>query len=145
MIYQLACKHIFQTSAANALPKTREDCPVHLTAAVPVIAVECREWHMKCQNCRYGRWCGQSPDLAMQLAREHTRKHAMHVARVDFMRYEPTYKRFRQAFPGRKVRPVIITEDTRTVMKGIDRRYNMPRPTLPFASSVAASGDDPPF
>src|SRR5271163_1231922 len=58
----LQCGHIVST---RDYPEWG-DCPF-CHCLVKVAAYECREWHVKCYQCRYGRWFGQDETSARRV------------------------------------------------------------------------------
>jgi hypothetical protein len=70
----LQCGH---TLVADGYPQ-RLACP-HCDAFRKVIAVECREWHIKCNACRYGRWFGQDIYAARFAASNHKHRGQMDI------------------------------------------------------------------
>jgi len=104
MIYQLACTHIqLKFAASPFLPEWGrypcEKCDLwnRLTN------VECREYYIKCNNCRYARWLGSSRDTALARISEHEFKHPAHLMQIDF-KVAPEYKaRARDKYAGHRV------------------------------------------
>jgi hypothetical protein len=63
-------------------------------------AFETREWHAKCQVCRYGRWFGQDKDSA-------NKAHPQHFCAVHFMANPKKKDAVRKVY-GRRVRIIIV-------------------------------------
>lgn len=90
-------------------------------------AFETREWHVKCQQCRYGRWFGQDVVSAK-------RAHSQHRTQVNFMSRQDKRDKVREIY-GRKVR--ILIPDLVVASKWPERR------TVIIA--VQTETDTPPF
>jgi hypothetical protein len=105
VIYQLKCSHIGK-DASGAWPDEKMLCGV-CKYALPVIAVECREWHVKCANrCSFGRWYGQDHTSALTAVNRH-----IHPCTIDYAVPQRTSKTFRQVFGNRRVRKYILELD----------------------------------
>ena len=102
--FLLACTH---TGDARSLADMREimTCPVCDTRR-KLLAIESREWHVSCEDCTFGRWCGSSEDLASSVAVRHRMGHRVHV---DWTRHPDTVKQIKEIF-GRTVRNVIVSD-----------------------------------
>lgn len=91
MQFMLQCGHVVLTM----LYPESIMCP-HCECVRKVVAVECRQWHAKCLECRWGRWFGQDENSA-RLAHRH------HDVDVSFQIYEPDRKLIRSYY-GNSVR-----------------------------------------
>jgi hypothetical protein len=69
-----------------------------------VMAIETREYHVKCQDCRYGKWTGQDVTYARLLRSEHRQDH--HVV-MDYAVPEPVKRQWRILY-GTQRRPKMI-------------------------------------
>lgn len=58
-------------------------CETHSAAPEKV---NTHEWRVRCADCRYGRWCGQSEDEARRLERQHHERHPTHFPAVAYDR-----------------------------------------------------------
>lgn len=75
----LACRHTLTVRSVADIVGAYLDCGECGGTQRKLLAVECREWHLHCDDCRYGKWCGQSKDEAEYYARHHNRSHTTHV------------------------------------------------------------------
>jgi hypothetical protein len=78
-----------------------------------VTFVECREYHVHCGSCSFGRWCGQDQDRARILFNRHR-----HICMLDYAIPDATMRAFRVRFPGRKTKPYIVASRIRGVRRG---------------------------
>lgn len=103
--YLLACKHTGHTEIESL--NLSMVCPVcHVYRKL--LAVECREWHVHCDNCRYGKWHGQSETEARNNQNRHARN-TSHNIHCDYQVYQNSKDRIQKLF-GRKVRKYIENE-----------------------------------
>lgn len=105
MITELACCHVY---LIEGWPLDSVTCP-RCYRLRPVVAIECREWKVTCYGCRYGKWCGQSQGLALDLVSAHVRKHA-HQVTADYLMHPDSLKKLKQTYKG--VKPRIIGDRT---------------------------------
>jgi hypothetical protein len=61
-----------------------------------LFAIECREWKVSCNTCRYARWCGQSKDNANILSNRHK-----HYCTVDYVTNDDNRNRLKAVYPPR--------------------------------------------
>jgi hypothetical protein len=113
MQYLLACGH--QQFSAG-WPSDTMRCDDHHHHIQRVVAIECREWHVKCDVCKFGRWFGQDKAMANVMANKHK-----HPCRVGFDLYEPYRYRVRREY-GRRVKIFIVQPNA---FNGA-RRYDQP-------------------
>lgn len=73
-------------------------CP-DCSLSVKPQAFETREWHAKCNTCRYGRWFGQDKAAAQ-------RAHKQHFCSIHYAAYPAKKEKVREIY-GRKVRILI--------------------------------------
>lgn len=102
MKFVLSCRH-----TGNAI-KPLEELALHMVCPVcgtlrKLLAVESREYHVKCDSCRFGRWCGQDERRAKMLAANHIQGHDMHI---DYQ-VTPRNRRLIDDMFGRKVKRII--------------------------------------
>lgn len=81
-------------------------CPVcHVSRKL--VAVETREYHAHCDNCKFGKWTGQSEEYAQETANKHYRhvggNHRIHV---DYAYQSDSYQTIHKTF-GRRVKKYI--------------------------------------
>jgi hypothetical protein len=50
-----------------------------------IVAIETREWHVKCQNCPAGKWTGQDETAAYRFKAAHARRTSHPQIVVDYM------------------------------------------------------------
>ena len=95
LIVKLACGHVLPPEQVTEWPAPGAVayCTEHQRKML-VAAIETREYHVTCNACRYGRWCGQSINTAKLLASRHELAHPFHIITVDFMRHPDTYEAF---------------------------------------------------
>ena len=105
----LQCGHIVST---RDYPEWG-DCPF-CHCLVKVAAYECREWHVKCYQCRYGRWFGQDETSARRMHSKHSQ------VSVDYM-VHPAKKKAVRTLYGRRVRLVIPR--TITARARVERKH----------------------
>jgi hypothetical protein len=122
----LQCGHVI-TVPENEWPEWG-DCP-HCGFSVRVEAFECREWHVKCMDCRYGRWFGQDQDSAKR-----AHKNNDHRVQYAYMVLPAKREAVRNLY-GRKVR--VLIPDIPTVKKYSDVRR--------VILQVSRDTDIPPF
>jgi hypothetical protein len=130
---QLSCSHV---GVMHEWPRLdiRYLCEEHGTPQT-VSAVECREWKVSCDHCRYARWYGDSKPLADQAANAHYNRRPGHNVHVDYLREPETYSMFREMY-GR----------TRAIMPWI--RWTVPVSVTSIineAPKPSPENDKPPF
>lgn len=113
MRYQLKCGHIGESSQGFADISMAMLCPVDGPSCYglwPLVAVECREWKITCQTCRYARWTGQSQGMALDLQRKHLHQaHTMHhVTTVDLLTHPDKQKVLRSVFASNRIKTYIV-------------------------------------
>lgn len=77
---EYACGEWFRVRVDLAQQST---CP---RCGDPVKKVNTHEWRVRCPNCRYGRWCGQSQDEAERNGTNHRKQHPNHWPSVAYDR-----------------------------------------------------------
>lgn len=99
--YLLECKHTGYATIAEL--SFRVACPV---CHVPrkLVAIECREWHAKCDDCRYGQWFGQDKAAANLAISRHNNSHRVHL---DYFYRKDSKDKVASIF-GRRVRKYIL-------------------------------------
>jgi hypothetical protein len=70
---------------------------------VKVHAVECREWWVRCQSCRYSRWFGASKLDADSASGRHTVAHPTHVVGLRYCLHPDKFT-FVRTHLGKKMR-----------------------------------------
>lgn len=70
-----------------------------------VVAVEAREWHVKCQTCRFGRYCGQSRSNAQMWYNQHE-----HYCVLDYIVKLSVKNKLRVHYNPRRVRFWIVRD-----------------------------------
>lgn len=60
-------------------------CSVLGPVYVDIVAFETREFHVKCQQCRAGKWTGKDETAAYRFKAAHARTKGHHQIVVDFM------------------------------------------------------------
>lgn len=97
----LACSHTQDADLVRLRYPAHLLCeqPGHEPALYRLIAVECREWHVKCHNCRHGKWCGQSRETADQDANWHGTTHPQHYVTMDYLTPDAVKKAYRVHYP----------------------------------------------
>lgn len=135
MKYILSCQH---TGHAD-LPELREymTCPVCSTRR-RLLAVETREYHIKCDDCRFSRWCGQDEPGARRTAARHNANHVVHI---DYQSVTDVKLTVRGMF-SRKVRTVI---DSAVSLKFDPAIFDRILPVQSQGSLDVRSHDVPPF
>lgn len=111
-----------------------EDWPERLEG---IRAIECREYHLRCWECRFSRWFGQSMEDAQLAATKHQISKRHTKQSVDYLRHPDTYKEFRLRYPNqRRVKPFIV---------GNINRLKAKVHTIQTATQSVLSEDKPPF
>jgi len=134
MQYLMECSH---TSVKVGWPDDVMRCDdIACYAMRRVIAIECREWHVKCNSCKWGRWFGQDEHGAKRAAAKHA-----HSCMVDYMRHPKLYDTLKRSY-SRRVKPFILPAYGGNQLPGV-RRYE-PAPVLQMLDKVV-NPDVPPF
>ena len=94
VLYMCGCWHSVPIERARS-----SACPEHGQSPAKV---NTHEWRVRCMQCRYGRWCGQSEDEARRLQRRHREQHPTHFANVAYDRITPDGQGTLLADPMRK-------------------------------------------
>lgn len=63
-----------------------------------IVAFELREWHMKCQQCRAGKWTGKDETAAYRAKANHVRMKGHYQVVVDFMTPDHVKRAWRQHY-----------------------------------------------
>jgi hypothetical protein len=116
MQYLMDCSHV---AAQDGWPDESMRCD-ECKATHRVIAIECREWHIKCNSCRFGRWFGQDEHTARRTAARHT-----HSCMVDYSRHPTHYDTLRKNY-GRRVKPFILPAYGGNQIPGVRRHERTP-------------------
>lgn len=69
-----------------------------------IMAFETREWHMKCQQCRVGKWTGKDELAARRAKTQHSRTKGHFQIVIDFLRTDRSRRMWRDHY-GRKRTP----------------------------------------
>jgi hypothetical protein len=99
---QLSCGNI--QVVKNAWEVTHVVCTVH---GMPdsIVAIETREWHIRCNDCRYAKWCGASLANIRIVERKHYVSKPNHtMGAPQFMTPDDVRERWRKVY-GRKRTP----------------------------------------
>lgn len=109
-------------------------CVTH-KARSRVVAIECREWYLKCESqgtlrkCAFAGWFDQDNDAAIRKGEAHHANTGHPVQIIDY-RIRPQKKDHVRKFFPRAVKTVIIPRERSNKIEGATR--NQPKPqTLP--------------
>ena len=87
----------------NVWENTHHHCPIH-NVPDTIDAIETREWHVRCQMCRFGKWVGNSVADARIAERKHLTSKPGHHVQYGFVTPDDIREKWRSVF-GRKRYP----------------------------------------
>jgi hypothetical protein len=125
MRVQLKCKHVYES---REWPDDVETCLQCVMPFQRLHAVECREWHVGCMDCSYGRWFGADEFTANRRAAAH--KHSKTT--VDFLVHPSNRDQLIRRYGStRHVKPFILGVEAERVIQNLVAQDELP--------------DEPPF
>lgn len=89
-------------------------CPDEECDALPV-KVNTHEWRVRCPDCRYGRWCGQSAGDALRKQTTHIKANPTHAPSVAYDKVTLDGRGTVLVWDGKRVRrttPVVHSRGT---------------------------------
>lgn len=76
-----------------------------------IMAFETREWHMRCQQCTYGKWTGKERPIAARARADHGDKTGHRQIVLDFMIPDHTKKLWKRYYGRKRVPDRIIAKN----------------------------------